>query len=539
MLIIGAGIAGLYTALHLAGDRRVLLATAGPLESGNTPLAQGGIAAALGPDDSADLHFADTLAAGAGHCDADAVRILVTEGPDCVEDLRRRGIPFGVGPGWQLTREAAHSRRRVAFVADRTGLAVHRGLTGHVLADNRLTVASGCRLTQLLTSEGNCVGAVLQKADGTRLAVRAAQTVLATGGLGRLYRLTTNSFDATGNGMAIAYEAGAALTDLEFVQFHPTALWHRGRVIALVTEALRGEGAVLRNRHGDRFMPAYDERAELAPRDIVARAVQAQMEADGAPHVWLDARHLGASVRTRFPAVTAACAAVGIDPAQDMIPIVPAAHYSMGGIYTDCDGLTTLPGLLAVGEAACTGVHGANRLASNSLLEGLVFGRRAARWLAGASVPKLDPLPALPKLAPPPTVPLRGRTHSGISDEPSVNGPDRWPVDVPQVMWNYAGLVRSGDGLRRAEQILTRAAEILTQTADLQTQAERRLAGADAPAASVPRRQLTLARLIVKAALQRTESRGAHFRSDCPAPVSDWAGRRMFHRIESRREVTV
>lgn len=546
VLIVGSGIAGLYTALHLAGARRVLLVTAGPLEAGNTPLAQGGIAAALGPDDSPELHYADTLAAGAGHCDPSAVRTLVEEGPECVEDLWRRGIPFaraaGAGAGgagatgataesteaaaaglsgtaatvsgWALTREAAHSRRRVAFVADHTGLAVHQGLARALLADDRIAVRTGHRLVQLLTDGGRCTGALLQGPRGEWVAVRAGFTVLATGGCGSLYRLTTNSRATGGDGMVIAYEAGAALADLEFIQFHPTALWHRGAAVALVTEALRGEGAVLRNAAGDRFMPAIDERAELAPRDVVARAVFRQMELDNAPHVLLDARHLGPAVRERFPSVTAACAAIGVDPATDLIPVVPAAHYSMGGIVTDGNGLTTLPGLLAVGETACTGVHGANRLASNSLLEGLVFGRRAARWLAEAPV---QPLAA----------PAARHVRSAVRDvgavkaeAPESSGSPATPdadQTVAEVMWSGAGLVRSGDGLLRAEQALAQ----LT-----------------APRSSPLGRRLTLARLIVAAARQRTESRGAHFRADCPGAAPSWAGRRIFHRIDSHREVT-
>lgn len=558
VLIVGSGIAGLYTALHLAGARRVLLVTAGELaagalEAGNTPLAQGGIAAALGPDDSPDLHLADTLAAGAGHCDAAAVQTLVQEGPDCVEDLWRRGIPFAgaadaaaasvaaaaarsaaaaaatsarevvaasaaasagsatdamVSPdgGWVLTREAAHSRRRVAFVADYTGRAVHRGLAHQLLADDRIDVRAGYRLVQLLTAAGRCVGALLQGPRRKFVTVRAGFTVLATGGCASLYRLTTNSPAAVGDGMAIAYEAGAALADLEFVQFHPTALWHRGKAVALVTEALRGEGALLRNAAGDRFMPSWDERAELAPRDVVARAVYRQMELDKAPHVWLDARHLGPAVRERFPSVTAACRSVGIDPATDMIPVVPAAHYCMGGVYTDTDGRTTLPGLLAVGEAACTGVHGANRLASNSLLEGLVFGRRAARWLAAAPLP---PRPESP----------RGMARPAIrTDEVPASVSTATDRAIARVLWDGAGLVRSGDGLRRAEQALARLKAQWT-----------------APGATQLGRKLTLAGLIVAAARQRTESRGAHFRTDCPHSVAAWAGRRIFHRVDSDR----
>lgn len=507
VLIVGSGIAGLYTALCLAGQRRVLLVTAGALSAGNTSLAQGGIAAALGPDDSPEQHLADTLAAGAGHCDAAAVRLLVTEGPACVDDLRQRGVPFAMGPdGWALTREAAHSRRRVAYVADRTGQAVHACLAQAVQADRRIAVRTGYRLERLLSDGVRCLGGMLRGPDGERIAVRAGHTVLATGGLGRLYRLTTNSPAATGEGMAIAYEAGAALADLEFVQFHPTALWHGGEAVALVSEALRGEGAVLRNAAGDRFMPAYDMRAELAPRSVVARAVHEQMAQDNRPHVWLDARHLGAAVRERFPAVTAACAAIGVDPATDLIPVAPAAHYSMGGIVTDYDGRTTVPGLLAVGEAACTGVHGANRLASNSLLEGLVFGRRAARWLAEAGPEHTGPLPAaLLRAAAAATA-----TDGGAAAQAAA-------AMLKDVMWTHAGLVRSGPGLEQAEQALGRLSA--------------------APPSPLGRR-LTLARLLVRAARERTESRGAHWRADCPGQVAAWAGRRIVHRLSCHEEVT-
>lgn len=482
VLVVGGGIAGLWTAVKAAdAGHEVEVVTKTELVDGNTRHAQGGIAAALFPDDSAARHYADTIAAGAGLSDPAAVRVLCDEGPARVRDLIRFGVAFDRGDsGLQRGLEAAHSRARILHAGgDATGAAIESALVTTVRR-RAVRVHEHTMLVDLLVEDGRVVGARLLAASGL-IDVRADAVVLATGGSGCLYRHTTNPDVATGDGVAAAWRAGADVADLEFVQFHPTALSAPGT--PLISEAVRGEGAVLVDERGERFMTEVDPRAELAPRDVVARAVWRRMaEQDGRP-VHLDATSLGgAFLAERFPGIDAACREAGFDWSAAPVPITPAAHYAMGGVVTDLDGRTTLPGLLAVGECARTGVHGANRLASNSLLEAAVFADRAARAL-GTAWPDTaaragSPLPAM--------------------ESPSQSVIDR--AALQQLMWEHAGLERSAAGLAAASARLDRWCA--PEVHDRRTAEDRNL--------------LDLARLTIAAALERTASVGAHFRTDDP-----------------------
>ncbi len=485
VLVVGGGIAGLWTAVRAADaghDVEVVTKTA--LVEGSTRHAQGGIAAALFPDDSAERHFADTLAAGAGLSDPAAVRVLCDEGPARVRDLIRFGVAFDRGDsGLARGLEAAHSRARILHAGgDRTGAAIESALVATVRR-RAVRVHEQTMLVDLLVEHGCVVGARLLAASGF-IEARADAVVLATGGSGYLYRHTTNPDVATGDGVAAAWRAGAEVADLEFVQFHPTALAVPGT--PLVSEAVRGEGAVILDEHGERFLRDIDPRAELAPRDVVARAVWRRMaEQDGRP-VLLDATALGAEfLATRFPGIDAACRDAGFDWSSQPVPITPAAHYAMGGVVADLDGRTTLPGLFAVGECARTGVHGGNRLASNSLLEAAVFADRAARALENGRHPgdRSSGGPA-----------ATGEAGSGVA-RPIV---DRGALQ--RLMWDHAGFERSAAGVLAASDRLDRWRS--PETVDRRTAEDRNL--------------LDLARLTVAAALARRGSVGAHFRIDDP-----------------------
>lgn len=482
VLVVGGGIAGLWTAVKAAdAGHEVEVVTKTELVDGNTRHAQGGIAAALFPDDSAARHYADTVAAGAGLSDPAAVRVLCDEGPARVRDLIRFGVAFDRGDsGLQRGLEAAHSRARILHAGgDATGAAIESALVATVRR-RAVRVHEHTMLVDLLVEDGRVVGARLLGASGL-IDVRADAVVLATGGSGCLYRYTTNPDVATGDGVAAAWRAGADVADLEFVQFHPTALSAPGT--PLISEAVRGEGAVLLDERGERFMTEVDPRAELAPRDVVARAVWRRMAEQDGRSVHLDATSLGgAFLAERFPGIDAACRDAGFDWSAAPVPITPAAHYAMGGVVTDLDGRTTLPGLLAVGECARTGVHGANRLASNSLLEAAVFADRAARAL-GTAWPDTaaragSPLPAM--------------------ESPSQSVVDR--AALQQLMWEHAGLERSAAGLAAASARLDR-----WRAPDVH---DRRSAE--------DRNLLDLARLTIAAALERTASVGSHFRTDDP-----------------------
>lgn len=496
VVVVGTGIAGLIAASRASPHHDVVLVTKSRLSEGSTRYAQGGIAAALFPDDSVASHIADTIRAGAGLSDRRAVDVLCSEGPERVRELIRIGVAFdrdGSRPDAELARghEAAHSHRRVLHAGgDATGLAIETAL----LEEARrlgLETHEYSFLRDLVVAPGTdgaprVVGVDMVGADGAPYSIAADAVILATGGAGQLFRHTTNPSVATGDGIAAAFRAGAVVQDLEFYQFHPTALAVPGT--PLVSEAVRGEGAVLLDENGRRFMLDVDPRGELAPRDVVARGIAAAMQAQGGRPVLLDAKSLGADLLTeRFPSVSRLVAAHGYDWAREPVPVTPAAHYWMGGIRTDVDGRTTVAGLYAVGESACTGVHGANRLASNSLLESLVFAWRAADALDG---------PQRPLELPPATTVLPVMEPTGSSREPR-EAFDRG--EFQRLMWERVGLVRDADGLREA----------LTRLDAWQVVGESVADGED-------RSLLELGRLTARAALAREESRGAHSRRDHP-----------------------
>ncbi|MBR8651880.1 L-aspartate oxidase [Achromobacter sp. Marseille-Q0513] len=519
VLVIGAGLAGMATALSLPPHLRVTMLSKGPADDCASAWAQGGIAAAQAPDDSIEAHVQDTLIAGAGLCDADAVRRILAQGPAAIDWLLGLGVPFTLdedGRSLHLTREGGHGARRIAHAADATGRAVHAALLRQCRARPNIRLIEHAAALDLLLAESadagaprRCLGARVRVGDGAIIPWEAGHTVLATGGLGQVYAQTTNPDAATGDGVAMAWRAGCQVADMEFVQFHPTALQVDGRAAGLVTEALRGEGAVLRLPGGERFMPAHDSRAELAPRDIVARAIWAEMSRGDLPYVHLDISHRPRAWLDRhFPAVTALCAAHGIDIATQPMPVAPCAHYACGGVRADVDGATGIAGLRAVGEVARTGLHGANRLASNSLLECVVMGRAAARAIAAsgdATNAGVLAAPSTPRRA------AQASTLSRPAARPAPDAPrapDTIRAALRRLMQREAGIVRSDQGLAgAAEQIATWRRE-LPPDADPAKDARWQAL----------RNQLDVCDLIVAAAARRRESRGAHASSDWPAP---------------------
>jgi L-aspartate oxidase len=498
-LIIGSGIAGLYVALRARElGLRPTIVTKSRLEESNTRYAQGGVAAALGPNDSPARHLADTVRSGAGLVDRAAARILTYEAPRRIADLVRYGVPFDTVEGRiSLGLEAAHSRARILHAGgDATGLSIEETLKRRVL-DEGIDARERTVLRALRPGGRTGPVAVLSNESGQGVEVETERpVVLATGGAGSLYRKSSNPSVATGEGVAIAFRAGALVTDMEFIQFHPTVFAREGSPRFLITEALRGEGAVLRNAAGERFLLRAHPDAELAPRDVVSRAIRRELDRSGSSSVYLDATAIPADrLYARFPTVTRFLAAYGLDPARDLIPVAPMAHFMIGGVTTDVEGRTTVPGLYACGEVASTGVHGANRLASNSLLEGLVFGERVARHL-------LQPTAGGPS-APARLVELPPPTGAGHS-EPSVE-----IEEVRDALWDDVGIVRDAAGLRSALATFERIGRGAEPTSS------RDLPGALANAA------LT-ASFVARAALLRTESRGAHFRSDRPKTLPSW-----------------
>ena len=497
-LIIGSGIAGLYVALRARElGLHPTIVTKARLEESNTRYAQGGIAAAIGPDDAPARHLEDTLRAGAGLVDRAAAKQLTSDAPSRIADLVRYGVPFDTVEGQiALGREAAHSVARILHAGgDATGLQIEEALKRRVL-DAGIEARERTVLRALRPNERGGLSAVLSHAEGRSVEETDDRpVVLATGGAGSLFRHSSNPSIATGEGVAIAYRAGALVSDLEFIQFHPTAFFREGAPHYLITEAMRGEGAVLRNDSGERFLVGQHRDAELAPRDVVARAIDREIHRSGHPCVYLDATAIPHDrLFARFPSITHFLAAYGLDPSRDPIPVTPVAHYMIGGVTTDLEGRTTLRQLYACGEVAATGVHGANRLASNSLLEGLVFGEHVVRQLVHP-VARMPDEPAVVLEAPP-------RSRTARSESPGIGA-------IPDLLWDEVGIVRTASGLRTA------LAEFERIGSSLEPSDPKTLPGPEANAA------LT-ASFIARSALARTESRGAHYRSDYPRPRPSW-----------------
>lgn len=507
VVIVGAGIAGLSFALRLADSHRITVITKGPLGESNTRYAQGGMAAAIGPEDDADLHLEDTVAAGDGLTDIEATRAMTERGASAVRWLLKQGARFDLdGPVLALGQEAAHSQRRILHAGgDATGAEIERALVERLRARPRTVILENTDAIDIARSDaGIATGVIVAGPDREFHLIQAAVTVLAAGGAGQLWSVTSNPPGATADGIGMALRAGVKLADLEFAQFHPTVLNLPGVPPFLISEAVRGEGAWLVNDRAERFMAAIDPRAELAPRNVVAAAIQQQITQQAG--VFLDLRHLDpAFLRGRFPTIAQHLAGVGLDLTEDLIPVAPAAHYFMGGIIADIDGTTSLPGLLAIGEVSCTGVHGANRLASNSLLEGLVFGINAA-----------DRVSEFPSQAPAPLT-IASAPHAGAPT--TGHGASR--RELQQIMTQDVGVVRSGASLSRAISRIERIP--VPQPTDR--------------ASSELRNMLQVARQISESALAREESRGGHIRADFPATDPNLDGQHQIVRTESGNRV--
>jgi L-aspartate oxidase len=492
VIVIGAGIAGLFTAIKAAEDRKVLMITKKALTESNTKYAQGGIAAVISDEDSFAYHRQDTLIAGAGLCDHDAVDVLVHEGPDGVRDLIKLGTQFDLENGeLALTKEGAHSMRRILHAhGDATGAEIVRALSEKALQHPNIEVWDDHFVIDLITNQGECCGALVQKPSGQRIVVHGSATILCSGGAGQLFRYTTNPEIATGDGIAIAYRAGASVRDVEFIQFHPTALCYPGAPRFLISEAVRGEGAVLRNIKGERFMEQYHPQLELAPRDVVARAIVSEMEKTKSTFVYIDITHESTDmVKNRFPTIYETCLQFGLDLSTDWIPVAPAAHYMMGGVETDLFGETSLKRLFACGEVSSTGVHGANRLASNSLSEAIVFGRRIVD-----KVLQLKDRVALPDST---------YTEGHFRTEPIMQAIVEKKLKLQKIMLRYAGLKRSAKGLDKGYEELKRQIHIFESMLNKREEIEFA-------------NMLTCCMLITRAAAIREESRGGHYRDDFP-----------------------
>jgi len=494
-LVIGSGVAGLRAAVELSQKGRVLVLTKGhPLQSSSIH-AQGGVAVAMSEEDDVSIHLTDTLKAGHGLCRKEAVRVLVEEGPERIQELIKWGAKFDKAGGkFAFAREAAHSRSRILRArGDATGNEMVRALIAQVNRQKDVQRVDHHFTVDLAIDGGRCCGAVvLDEISGRQFVLPARAVVLSTGGAGQIFARTTNPPNATGDGIAMALRAGAVLQDMEFIQFHPTALYLPSSPPFLLSEAMRGEGGQLRNNKGEVFMHRYHPMGALAPRDIVSRAIWVEMAATKARHVYLDVTHLGADfVKRRFPTIYATCLRYDIDITEEWIPVSPSAHYMMGGVWTDVNGATTVPGLFAAGEVACSGVHGANRLASNSLLEGLVFGARAAEaavaFASRHSVPLLSSYEAA----------IRPGQFGTLEDAEKLRS------SLRRTMWGQVGIIRSGESLIRACAQLSRWAQVVSQPF-----ANR--------AALEVKNMVQLAQCVAEAALWRENSVGAHYRSDFP-----------------------
>jgi L-aspartate oxidase len=510
-VVVGSGIAGLYIALLAIERGSVLILTKGNIDDCNTKYAQGGIAVAMGKDDSPQLHFKDTMAAGGGLSEAEAVRILTDEAADSIADLIRFGVPFDTVEGEiTLTREAAHSVPRVMHAGgDATGEHIEVTLSRRVRSTS-IRVLENCLASEILVRNGKVTGVkALDSRTGLLEEYDCRFLVLATGGAGRLFKYTTNSDVVTGDGIAVAFEAGAEISDMEFFQFHPTVLRLPGVAPFLISEAVRGEGGVLKNVEGRHFMSDYAPEAELATRDVVARSIVYEMKKTHSDRVFLDVTHLPSQfITTRFPHIYHFCLDHGLDITRGLIPVAPAAHYLMGGVKVNVWGETNIAGLFAAGETACTGVHGANRLASNSLLESVVFSKRIVRRTEMAGPPANTEPSAVSRVY---SVPKR----EALPKTPQVNLPN-----LQSLMWDKVGIIRSGKGLKEAVGVLTTWESRLPEPSDRPSYELNNL--------------VLCARLMTEAALLREESRGAHFRTDFPQTSPEWQQHIVFRKDDSR-----
>lgn len=492
VVILGSGLAGQWVALHAGHDARIVVVSKGSIDATNTSRAQGGVAAALSADDSPDAHAADTFVAGGGLCDRDAVRVAVDEGPDQVRALVDLGLELSRDASGRvdLGREGGHHKRRVVHAGDMTGAEIQRVLTEELHRRRGIEVWSHHTALDLLLADEDptrVVGVLLIDEHGEHVRVHARHVVLATGGIGRVFPHTTNPPWATGDGVAMALRAGAVLRDMEFVQFHPTSLYHPDADGFLLSEALRGEGGIIRNADGVPFVDAIHPLGSLAPRDIVSQAIHAEMQRTGAHCAYLDMREVDPELcRTRFAGIYRRCLELGLDMTRDLLPVVPAAHFACGGVQTDLVGATALEGLMAVGEVASTGLHGANRLASNSLLEALVFGRRVARVIEASLGSEIHEVDAHPP------------TQLCPAADPA---PDRDLVaELHAIMERYCGIVRTPEGLATATELLRELCAV----------AEARYVAAPSPDTSELRNRITTALLVAASASRRNESRGTH-----------------------------
>ena len=509
VLIIGSGLAGLTLALQVANTKKVCLVSKREITDSASSWAQGGIAAVLNSDDSIEAHIEDTLVAGAGLCDVAITRMVAENGRDSIDWLIEQGVGFTRehdNSALHLTREGGHSHRRVAHVADATGSAVQKTLVGKIREHQNITILENHIAIDLITSkkigltiensaENFCLGAyVLDNATGKVITIAAQQTILATGGAGKVYLYTTNPDVSTGDGVAMAWRAGCRVANMEFIQFHPTCLYHPQAKSFLISEVVRGEGGLLKLPDGTRFMPEHDKRAELAPRDVVARAIDFEMKKRGLDCVYLDITHKSpAFIQEHFPNIYQRCLALGIDITKQQIPVVPAAHYSCGGVMTDDKGCTDIANLYAIGETACTGLHGANRLASNSLLECLVFGRAAAQHILQANHHELPSLPAW--------------DESRVTDaDEEVLITHTWN-ELRRFMWNYVGIVRTNKRLSRALHRINMLRDEVNEFYSNFRVSHHLIE---------LRNLLQVAELIVLSAIERFESRGLHYSKDYP-----------------------